>query len=98
MKSFKIYLKEGGIKSQLIWVGALLVIISITILAVSIYNYFTIPQEMPEEFMLSPQALIIKEFYISGALILLGIILLLAGAFAAPVTKDGEQEKQGQNK
>jgi len=94
MKSFKIYLKEGGAKSQLTWLGALLVIVGITILAVSLYNYFTLPQEVPEEFALSPQALVIKEFYISGALILVGMIFLLAGAFAAPTTKNGNMEKQ----
>ncbi len=96
MKSFKIYLKEGGTKSQLIWLGALLMIIGIVIVSVSVYNYFTIPQEAVEEFVFSPHALIMKELYLSGGIIILGIVLLLAGAFAAVTTKEENVEKKQQ--
>lgn len=91
MKSFKIYfkLKNGG-KAQLTWIGALLIIVGIVIVAISVYNYFAIPKESLEEFAFSSHALIIKEIYLSGGIIILGIILLLAGAFAAPSTKEEE--------
>ncbi|MDD4996038.1 MAG: hypothetical protein PHW15_00980 [Patescibacteria group bacterium] len=95
MKSFKIYLKEGGVKSQLTWLGALLTIVGITILAISLYNYFTIPQEAPEEFILSPHALIIKELYISGGMIVFGLIFILAGTFAVPPLPQKEENNHG---
>lgn len=96
MKSFKLYLKlENGAKAQLTWIGALLIIIGIVIVAISVYNYFMIPKEALEEFAFSPHALIIKEVYLSGGIIVLGILLLLAGAFAAPATKE---EKEGERK
>lgn len=94
MKSFKLYFKiKNGGKAQLTWIGALLMIVGIVIAAVSVYNYFVIPKETLDEFVFSPHALIIKEIYLSGGIIILGIVLLLAGAFAAPATKEEEEEK-----
>jgi len=88
MKTFKLYIKEGGTKSQLVWVGALLVIIGIVVASLGIYNYFTIPQESLEEFAFSPHALIIKELYLSAGIGVIGIVLLLAGAFSTKGTKE----------
>jgi len=68
-------------------------IIGIVIIAISVYNYFVIPKETLEEFVFSPHALIIKEIYLSGGIIILGIISLLAGAFAAPATKEEEEKR-----
>jgi len=88
MKAFKLYVKEGGTKTQLIWLGALLIIIGIVIASLGIYNYFTIPQEPFEEFAYSPHALILKELYLSAGIGVIGVVLLLAGAFAAKGTKE----------
>lgn len=43
MKSFKVYLREGGTNTQLIWLGSLMLIIAIVISSLSVYNYFTMP-------------------------------------------------------
>ena len=91
MKAFKLYIKEGGIKTQLIWLGALLIIIGIVIASLEIYNYFTIPQEAVEEFIYSPHALILKELYLSAGMGIIGVVLLMAGAFSA---KRKEEDKQ----
>lgn len=88
MKAFKLYTKEGGTKSQLIWVGALLIISGIVIASLGIYNYFTIPQEPIEEFAYSPHALILKELYLSAGMGVIGIVLLLAGAFGQKASKE----------
>jgi len=77
MKAFKLYIREGGTKTQLIWLGALLIIVGIVIASLGIYNYFTIPQEPIEEFA-----------YLSAGMGVVGIILLMAGAFAAKGTKE----------
>ena len=63
MKAFKLYVKEGGTKAQLIWLGALLIIVGIVIASLGIYNYFTIPQEAVEEFVYSPHALILNSAF-----------------------------------
>jgi len=91
MKAFKLYIKEGGIKTQLIWLGALLIIIGIVIASLGIYNYFTIPREAVEEFIYSPHALILKELYLSAGMGIIGVVLLMAGAFSA---KKKEEDKQ----
>ncbi|MBU4369162.1 hypothetical protein KKG58_00170 [Patescibacteria group bacterium] len=96
MKTFKLYIKEGGTKTQLIWLGALLIIIGIVIACLGIYNYFTIPQESIEEFIYSPHALILKELYLSAGMGVIGIILLMAGAFAAN-SHANTKEEEGQN-
>ncbi len=83
MKSFKIYLREGGTHTQLIWLGSLMLILGIIVVAIALFNYFTIPQEPFEEFAFSPHALIIKELYVAGGIMIAGIVLLLAGAFSA---------------
>jgi len=88
MKAFKLYTREGGTKNQLIWVGALLIIIGIVIASLGIYNYFTIPQEPFEEFAYSPHALILKELYLSAGIGVIGIVLLLAGAFGERASKE----------
>ena len=91
MKAFKLYVKEGGTKAQLIWLGALLIIVGIVIASLGIYNYFTIPQEAVEEFIYSPHALILKELYLSAGMGIIGVVLLMAGAFSA---KKKEEDKQ----
>lgn len=83
MKGFKLYIKTGGAKRQLQWLGALLLIIAIVIAAVGIFNYFNLPEEPAEEYTLSARYLTVKEVYIAIGLGVIGIILLLAGAFAA---------------
>lgn len=88
MKAFKLYVREGGTKAQLIWLGALLIIIGIVIASLGIFNYFTIPQEPLEEFAYSPHALILKELYLSAGIGVIGVILLLAGTFAAKGSKE----------
>lgn len=94
MKAFKLYIKSGGAKRQLKWVGALIIIIAIVVASVSIYNYLTIPQESIEEFAFSPHALIVKELYLSIGTGVLGIILLLAGSFAVSPPKGKEAYKE----
>ncbi len=88
MKPFKLYIKEGGTKTQLIWLGALLIIIGFVVASLGIYNYFTIPQEPFEEFVYSPHALILKELYLSAGIGVVGVVLLLAGAFAAKGSRE----------
>jgi len=91
MKAFKLYVKEGGTKAQLIWLGALLIIVGIVIASLGIYNYFTIPQEAVEEFVYSPHTLILKELYLSAGMGIIGVVLLMAGVFSA---KGGKEDKQ----
>ena len=91
MKAFKLYVKEGGTKAQLIWLGALLIIVGIVIASLGIYNYFTIPQEAVEEFVYSPHALILKELYLSAGMGIIGVVLFMAGVFSA---KGGKEDKQ----
>ncbi len=83
MKAFKLYVTEGGTKLQLKWLGALLVVIGITISTVALFNYFQFPVEPGEEFAFSARALIIKELYVAAGVGVLGVIFLLAGTFSA---------------
>lgn len=83
MKSFKLYIKEGGPKNQLTWLGAMLMVIAIAIAVVGIFSYFQFSKGTLEEFDLFVRALIIKVLYISAGLGIVGIIFLLAGTFAA---------------
>ncbi|MBL7141794.1 hypothetical protein ISS21_01715 [Patescibacteria group bacterium] len=88
MKAFKVYAKEGGAKRQLIWLGAMLIIVGIVIAVINGYNYFKIPQETLEEFVFSPHALIIKELYLAAGIGVVGLVLLLAGSHAAGASKE----------
>lgn len=82
MKPFKVYLNgKTGAKHQIKWLGALLIVIAIVIATIGVINYFQFPEEPLNGF--SPRALIIKQLYIAAGVGILGIILLLAGAFAA---------------
>jgi len=83
MKGFKLYIKAGGIKRQLIWLGALLLAIAIVISSVGIFNYFNLPKEPAEEYAFSARALTVQELYVAAVIGVLGAIFLLAGAFSA---------------
>ncbi len=82
MRAFRLYTK-GRPKQHLAWVGALLIIIAIVIAVVGGLNYFKFPEEAMTEFEFSPQALIVQELYVAGGLAVIGVVLLLAGTFAA---------------
>jgi nitrate reductase gamma subunit len=88
MKSFKIYLRDRGTHTQLIWLGSLMLIIGIIVVAIGLFNYFLLPQEPFEEFAFSPHALILKELYVAAGIIVTGVVLLLAGAFSAHNNND----------
>ncbi|MDA2921848.1 hypothetical protein MYX07_01130 [Patescibacteria group bacterium AH-259-L07] len=87
MKTFKLYLKEGGLNAQLKWLGALLLVIAITIATVSVVNYFKFPEELANGY--TPRDLIIRELYVAAGSAVIGLILLIGGAFAA----DGSDKK-----
>ncbi|MDA2936564.1 hypothetical protein MYX06_05085 [Patescibacteria group bacterium AH-259-L05] len=81
MKTFKLYLTEGGLNAQLKWLGALLLVIAITIAAVSVVNYFEFPEELANGY--TPRDLIMQELYVAAGAAIIGLILLIGGTFAA---------------
>lgn len=88
MKAFKIYFNgKAGVKGQIKWLGALLIVMAIVVGVISVYNYFQFPSEDPSEFVYSVRALIIKEMYVAAGVGILGVILLLAGSFAVSTQK-----------
>lgn len=89
MKTFKIYLKEGGMNVQLKWLGALLLVIAITIAAVSIVNYFKLPLELDNG--PTPRDLVLKELYVAASAGVIGLILLIGATFAVD-SSNGKKE------
>lgn len=81
MKSFKLSFGEGNLNTQLKWLGALMLVIAITLAAVSVFNYSKFPEEPENGY--TTRALILKEFYIAASVCVLGLIFLIAGAFAS---------------
>lgn len=81
MKTFKLYIKEGGLNVQLKWLGALMLVIAITLAAVDVVNYFKFPKELEDGF--TPHNLILKEFYVAAGVAIIGLILLIGGVFSA---------------
>ncbi|GEM_PF-1372945 len=96
MKGFKIYVKTGGIKRQLQWLGALLLIIAIVVFSVGIFNYFNLPKEPADEYIYSARYLSVKEMYIAGVIGILGVIFLLAGAFAVSSSSTSQETESAE--
>ncbi len=95
MKTFKIYSKtRGGTKQQTIWLGALLIVIAISIAVIGSINYSHLPQRSIEDADNSLETLVLQQLYIAGGVGILGIIFLVGGSFASFENKSTKKEIQ----
>jgi len=83
MKNFKLYSNTGGAKQQTIWLGALLIVIAISIAVIGGVNYSHLPKRTIEDADNSLEKLVLEEIYIAGGVGVIGIILLVGGSFAS---------------
>jgi len=92
MKNFKLYSKGGGTKQQTIWLGALLIIIAISVAVIGGINYSNLPQRTIEDADDSLEKLVLQQLYIAGGVGIIGIILLVGGSFASFEEKNVKKE------
>ncbi|MDD3102138.1 MAG: hypothetical protein PHE59_03265 [Patescibacteria group bacterium] len=85
MKAFKIYIRGFGVKQQLIWVGAILLIAGIVLAVIGFNGVYSLKQAIINmDPYLEAQQNINQVFIGCGITgILLGIIMMLAGGFSA---------------
>jgi len=98
MKTFKLYSRGGGTKQQTIWLGALLIIIAISIAVIGGVNYSNLPQRTIEDADDSLEKLVLQQLYIAGGVGIIGIVLLVGGSFASFETKDDKKILKDNNK
>jgi len=94
MKNFKLYARTGGVKKQTIWLGALLIVIAISIAVIGGINYSNLPQRTIEEADNSLEKLVLQQLYIAGGVGIIGIILLVGGSFASFEDRNAKKEIQ----
>jgi len=85
MKAFKIYFRGFGPKQQFIWIGALLLVVGIVLAVIGFNGVYSLKQTIINmDPYLEAQQNINQVFIGCGITgILLGIIMMLAGGFAA---------------
>ena len=83
MKNFKLYSKAGGVKQQTIWLGALLIVMAISIAVIGGINYSHLPERSIGDADNSLERLVFEQLYIAGGIGIVGIVLLIGGSFAS---------------
>jgi hypothetical protein len=83
MKNFRLYSGIKNPKQQTIWIGCLLLVIAIAVAVVGFFNYANLPARDIQDADNSLEKLVFQQLYIAGGMGVIGIILLVGGAFAA---------------
>ncbi|MFA5050503.1 MAG: hypothetical protein WC499_00085 [Patescibacteria group bacterium] len=96
MKPFRIYFHGFGPKQQFVWVGAILLIAGIVLGAIGFNGVYSLKQTIINmDPYLEAQQNINQVFIGCGITgILLGIIMILAGGFAADSNNNGESKNK----
>jgi len=99
MKNFKLYTKgRGGAKQQTIWLGALLIVMAISVAVIGGINYSRLPERTIEDADNSLERLVLQQLYIAGGVGIVGVVLLIGGCFASFEKKGTKKETPNNNR